>query len=67
MLPAASWGDVTAVPPVQGTSGRADYCRNIIRVEMMCWLGNRSGTMATGKQLILSRRAAKTAKEAHAT
>jgi hypothetical protein len=32
---------------------------NIIRVENVCWLGNRSGTMATGKQLILSRRAAK--------
>ncbi len=27
---------------------------NIIRVKM-CWLGNRSGAMATGKQLILSR------------
>ena len=31
---------------------------NIIHAKM-CWLGNRSGTMATGKQLVLSRRAAK--------
>jgi hypothetical protein len=38
--------------------GRATLLSNIIHAKM-CWLGNRSGTMATGKQLILSGRTAK--------